>query len=139
MFLSEKQSTNHWICVTNKENWEVIKNRHVWGVTDRNQNMLAKTKVGDLLVFYVISKQVGGIFRVETEPIRDSKKVFKGGSFPNRIKISQILVPKSPVEFSEKLRANLEFIKNKQRWSAHFRRAMLPISKKDFQLIEKEL
>lgn len=125
--------------MTTKENWEVIKKRHVWGVTDRHQNVLTKTKIGDLLVFYVISKQLGGIFRVETEPIRDSKHVFKGGSFPNRVKISPILVPKSPAEISEKLRANLEFIKNKQRGSAHFRRAMLSISEKDFHIIEKEL
>ena len=137
--MSGKQDTKYWICVTTKENWDVIKNRQVWGVTDRHQNVLAKTEVGDLLVFYVISKQVGGIFRVETEPTRDSKYVFKGGTFPNRIKISPVLVPKSPVEFSEKLRSNLEFIKNKQRWSAYFRRAMLLISEKDFQFIENEL
>ena len=123
----------------NEANWDVIQNQHVWGITDRHHNTLAKTKVGDLLVFYVISKQVGGIFRVETEPMRESKRVFKGGTFPNRIKIAPVPVPKSPVEYSAQLRAQLEFIKNKQRWSAHFRRAMLSISETDFQLIKNEL
>ena len=125
--------------MTTEENWEIIKKQHVWGVTDRHQNILAKTEVGDLLVYYVISKQLGGIFRVETEPTRDSKHVFKGGSFPNRINISPILVSKSPIEFSAQLRDQLDFIKNKQRWSAHFRRAMLAISEKDFHTIENEL
>ena len=132
-------SINHWICVTTKENWEVIKKQNVWGVTDRHQKVLAETKVGDLLVFYVISKQVGGIFEVKTKPTRDSKRMFKGGSFPYKIKIKPVLVPKSPVEFSAKFRAKLAFIKNKQRWSAYFRRAMLPISEKDFHRIVKEI
>jgi len=45
------------LCVTNEENWEVIKKRKVWGVPRRSREFVERVKPGDLLVFYVSPKK----------------------------------------------------------------------------------
>lgn len=32
----------HWLCITNRDNWEVVKKRNVWGVARRHKNTIAK-------------------------------------------------------------------------------------------------
>jgi len=51
---------NYWICVTNEENWKVVRERNVWGVPEYENRRMAEVKRGDILVFYVMPKKVGG-------------------------------------------------------------------------------
>jgi len=37
----------YWLCVTNQENWEVMRGKNVWGVEERHRNSILKVKPGD--------------------------------------------------------------------------------------------
>ena len=98
---------------------------------------------GDLLVFYVIPKRVGGVFRAVSEPYIDREPIFipvksRDEVFEYRVKVEPLLLPEEPIDFTPLVK-RLSFIKNKKRWSAPFRRAMLKISKEDYVIIEKEI
>jgi len=133
----------YWICVTNEENWRVIKARGIWGVSERRKRELMSVKPGDLLVFYVIPKRIGGVFRAVLEPYVDREPIFfpvksRDEVFEYRVRIEPALLPKEPIDFTP-LVEKLSFIKNKKRWSAPLRRAMFKISRKDYEIIEEEI
>jgi predicted RNA-binding protein len=95
-----------------------------------------------MLVFYVIPKKISGLFEVISEPFESHDEIFGWGEFgrkelfPYRVKVKTILIPKEHVKM-EPLIEKLEFIKNKYLWSIHLKRAMQPISKMDYELINK--
>ena len=129
-----------WICVTSYENWLVVLNKYIWGVSIRWEKHIQRVKPGDLLVFYIIPKSIGGIFEAMSEPYYDESPIFypvktREEKFPYRIKLKPILVPKELLDFTP-LVEKLTFIKNKQRWSAPFRRAMFQINEEDYKIIE---
>jgi predicted RNA-binding protein len=75
-----------WLRVTTEKNWNVIRDRLVWGVADRFKGAIQKVKPGDKLIFYVmqttkdkeiVPSRIVGIFEVVSEPYRDSTKIFK--------------------------------------------------------------
>ena len=68
---------NYWLCVTNEENWKVVRCERIWGVSDRNKSLMQRVKRGDLLVFYVKKKKIGGVFEVLSDPFKDEHKVFR--------------------------------------------------------------
>ena len=133
-----------WICVTNRANFEVVKGKGIWGVTDRYSNKIAEVKSGDTLIFYLMQERsesgdilptaIGGAFVAKSKVFKDSKKIFKGEVYPNRIRVEPLIVPNTPVLFKP-LVQKLSFIKNKQYWSGYFRRAMLKIPERDCKLI----
>ena len=43
----------YWLCITNEENWKVIKAKNVWGVPERHERTIAKVKPGDKLLIYL--------------------------------------------------------------------------------------
>ncbi|HDN02200.1 MAG TPA: EVE domain-containing protein, partial [Candidatus Bathyarchaeota archaeon] len=55
---------NYWLCVTDRANWQVIRDKLVWGVSDRYKSVIEQVRVGDVLVFYVKPKRICGIFEV---------------------------------------------------------------------------
>ena len=132
----------YWLCITNRENWEIIKKQHVWGVSERHKNTIMKVKKGDKLVFYVKQEVQGkekypsmivGIYEVASEPYRDETEIFKGGTYPWRINIKPIKL--GQLEFKP-LVLKLKFIKNKEVWSGHLvGKAMREIPKEDYELI----
>ena len=133
----------YWICVITYENWAIVRSQHVWGVSKRWEKVINQIREGDLLAFYVIPKSLGGIFEVISKPYYDESELFypvkdRKERFPYRIKLKPILLPKEPIDFTQ-LVPKLSFIKNKQRWSAPFRRAMFEISEEDFKVIEEYL
>jgi len=133
----------YWICVTNEENWEIIKTKNVWGVTERRKNTLMNVKPGDLLIFYVAPKRIGGVFRVVSKPYIDREPIFfpvksRDEVFEYRVRIEPALLPKEPIDFTP-LVEKLSFIKNKKRWSAPLRRAMFKIGREDYEIIEEEI
>ena len=134
----------YWLCVTNQANWQVVKERSIWGVSDRYKRRMEELSQGDLLVFYVKPKSIAGIFKVVSKPFVDRKRIFSSEGFrpdevfPNRVRLEPILVPAEPAPF-EPLVPKLKFIKNKLRWTGHLRGAMRPIPEEDYELIKAQL
>lgn len=134
----------YWLCITNRENLEVVKKYNVWGVSERYKNTIMKVAKGDKLVFYVKQEVKGkekyppiiaGIYEVISEPYIDDTKIFKGDVYPWRIKIRPIKL--GEIEFKS-LIPKLKFIKNKDRWSGHLMgKAMREILQKNYLLIKK--
>jgi len=137
----QENLTNYWLCVTNEDNWNVVKRQRIWGVPEkRGRRQIESVKRGDYLVFYVTPKRIGGILRAASEPFVSNEKIFSWADFgreevfPHRVKLEPAVVAKEPVSF-DKLIGKLSFIKGLKRWSIMLRRAMFEISKKDFEVI----
>ena len=93
----------YWLCITTEKNWDVIREKNVWGVPERHRNVIAKVKPGDKLVIYIKQERVDnvvkeprivGIFEVVSDPFRESTRIFSskgvrnsGETFPWRVKI----------------------------------------------------
>ncbi|KUH34829.1 hypothetical protein APY94_00190 [Thermococcus celericrescens] len=141
----------YWLCITNRDNWEVVKKKNVWGVAKRHKNTIAKVKPRDKLVFYVkqerkdkevLEPKIVGIFEVVSEHYTDSSRIFKSPShlnetYPLRVKIKPIKL--GEVGFKP-LIPKLKFITNKKKWSGHLMgKAMREIPEEDYKLIESLL
>lgn len=131
---------NYWICSVNRQNFDKVMQHKVWGVAERFKGNLQRTEKGDYLLFYIIREQaIGGVFQVKKAFYRDSKAIFSGGSYPYRVGIAPIILPKKSLQFSPELRSRLQFITNKVKWAGHLRRAMRTIPEEDYELIVKNL
>lgn len=140
----------YWLCITNEENWHVVKQQNVWGVAERHRNTIAEVKIGDQLVLYCKQEKIddelkpsriAGVFSAESAVFTDKKKIFstpKGmgtETFPLRINLKPVTIFKEPVEFKPLIPA-LSFIKNKRKWAGHLMgKAMRPIPEEDFRLL----
>ncbi len=145
---------SYWICITTRENWEIIKKEKIWGVPERHKNTIRKVKPGDKLIFYlrqervdkeVLPSAIAGIMEASSEVFLDRKRIFKGSPrdskeiFPYRVKLKEVKIPERPVEFKP-LIPKLKFIKNKSKWAGHLMgKAMREIPEEDYKLIEKAL
>ena len=131
---------NHWFCVTNEENWKVVRKRNVWGVPERNKRQIDGVKVGDFLIFYVMPQRVMGIFKAVVEPFESREQIFSWGEFgkwelfPHRVKLEPVIIREEPLQF-KKLIPHLKFIYNKKNWTGHLRRAMRTIPKEDYDVV----
>ena len=134
----------YWLCVTNDENWGIIKQKKVWGVPRRSRGFIERVKTGDLLVFYVSPKKIAGIFKAISEPFQDDEKIFsyegfgREEIFPYRVRLEPVLIAQEPLQF-DSLIPKLRFIVNKKRWTGYLRRAMIDIPKEDYDLIFRVL
>ena len=141
----------YWLCITNRDNWNVIKKRKIWGVPKRHKNTIAKVKPGDKLLIYVkqerkdkqiLEPKIVGIYEVVNEPYEDSKRIFKSPphlneTYPLRVKIKPVKL--GEVDFKQ-LIPRLKFITNKKKWSGHLMgKAMREIPEEDYKLIKKLL
>ena len=141
----------YWLCITNDENWDAIRKKNIWGVSQRHRNTIAKVKPGDKCLIYVKSTKkdneilpprIVAIYEVVSEVFEDRSKIFKSSSgksevYPYRIKLKPVKIFEKPVEFKS-LILELKFIKNKKRWTGHIQgKAMREIPEEDFRLIVK--
>jgi predicted RNA-binding protein len=134
----------YWLCVTNQENWEVIREKNIWGVEERHRNTISKVKLGDKLLVYVMTTKkdneslpprIVAAYEAVSEMFTDSSRIFKGKVYPLRISLRPIAVFSKPLDFRE-LVPKLSFIKNKRFWVGHIRgKAMREISKGDFETV----
>ena len=137
----------YWLCVTTEANWNVVREKNVWGVGERFKKAIQRVKPGDKLIFYVmqtrknkdvIPSRITGIFEAASEPYKESTKIFKPygteNTFPYRVKLKPIKIFEKPINF-KKLVPKLSFIKNKQKWTGSLRRAMIEIPEKDYKTI----
>jgi predicted RNA-binding protein len=49
---------NYWLCITNEENWNVVKAKNIWGVPERHRNTILKVKKGDKLLMYLKQEKI---------------------------------------------------------------------------------
>lgn len=130
----------NWLCVITRENFDKLLDHKTWGVKEHYKSKWEESKVGDKIIFYIMREvSLAGIFEVSKAPFKEGKRIFVGNTYPFRMGVKDVFIPKKPIEFSPKLRNKLEFIKNKKNWVGHIRRAMNRIPEKDFQLLEKEM
>jgi len=95
----------YWLCITTEENWNVIKEKNVWGVPERHKNTIAKVKVGDKLLIYlkqkrdkdkIIEPRIVAVYEAASEVFKDRRKIFKSPPsmsnevFPLRIKLKPV-------------------------------------------------
>ena len=140
---------NYWLCITNNQNWEIIKEKKIWGVSKRHEKAIRKSKIGDKLIFYVkqenqkgkiIEPRIVGVFEVASDVYEESTKIFKAPpktneTYPLRIKVKPLIL--GEIKFKPLL-PQLTFIKNKKRWSGHLMgKAMRPIPREDYELIRR--
>ena len=134
----------YWLCVTNQENWEVIREKNIWGVEERHRNAISKVKPGDRLLIYVMGTKkddeslpprIVAVYEAVSEVFIDSSRLFKGKLYPLRIRLRPIAVFSKPLDFRG-LVPKLGFIKNKRMWVGHIRgKAMREIPKGDFETV----
>jgi len=92
----------YWLCITNEDNWKVVKEKNVWGVPERHVNTISRVKTRDRCLIYVKQKRtekeiiepmIVAEYEVTSEPFKDSKRIFKtpernrNEAFPIRIKL----------------------------------------------------
>jgi predicted RNA-binding protein len=134
----------YWLCVTNQENWEVIKEKNIWGVEERHRNTISKVRPGDKLLIYVMGTKkdneslpprIVAVYEAVSEMFTDYSRRFKGKLYPLRIRLRPIAIFSKPLDFRE-LVPKLSFIKNKRVWAGHIRgKAMREIPKGDFETV----
>jgi len=140
----------YWLCITTEENWNVIKQKNVWGVQEKHRNTIAKVKPGDKCLIYVMSTKkddelipprIMAAYEVTSEVFVDRSRIFKPSArnkietFPLRIKLKSIKIFENPVDFKS-LIPELRFIKNKKNWTGHIQgKAMREIPEEDYELI----
>jgi len=139
----------HWFASSNRDNWEIIRKKNIWGIPKRNKAIIQRAQVGDTIVIYVAQKKEGdtvlpsavvGAYEIVSEGYEDHKPIFitpesMGNEvFPYRVKLRPIKIFTEPVEFKP-LIPGLKFIKNKTMWTGHIRVAMRTIPEEDYASI----
>ncbi len=136
----------YWLCILTRDNWKKVQQHKIWGVSERHRNTIAQVNPGDYLLFYVIGEQHGnkrlesavvGRAEAASNMYKDTKRIFESKKrevYPLRITLTNVAsfpeVPFKPLIF------DLEFIKNKKRWSGHLQgKAMRVIPERDFKTI----
>jgi len=136
--------TGYWLCVTNEENWEIIKREKTWGVSEKNLKLLSRTDVGDLLIFYVKPKKLAGIFKIASSPFKSEEKLFAsdepcGETYPHRVKIEPEVIPSQPKDFEAVVASSLRFGGGSGLWRNMIRRAMQRLSSYHYEDFRKAL
>jgi len=129
----------YWLCTVSEENWRVIKQRLIWGVSEKFRKRIENISAGDIIVFYVAPASIGGVFEVTSQVFKDDTRIFASNEvYPYRVKLKPLLVPAKRVNFKP-LITKLSFIRNKNRWAAYIRLPLREISKEDYEIIIKHV
>jgi len=140
----------YWLIVTTIDNLEVTKKKHEVGISERNRNAFAKVKKGDKCVIYrrwgkkeekILEPALTGVFEIMSTG-HDATRIFQAPparrdeTYPLRLTIRpkgafrDTFIPFRP------LIDKLSFIANKKKWGSYLRgRALIPLSKKDYDII----
>jgi predicted RNA-binding protein len=126
----------YWIFVTNEKNWITIKEREIYGFNEKSKKDLDKLNIGDLIIFYIIGKHIGGAFEI-TSLKEETNIKFKGQDYPYKIKLKKIIVPKESIDFTDKMVSQISIFKNAMRWGTILMgRATKEITKQDYEYFE---
>ena len=124
----------YWLCILTPENYEIVKEKLVWGVTERHKNKILQVEPGDKLVMYVIrEKKIKGIYEAASKPYEDRTEIFHGGVYPHRVKLKLVKHSEEGVDI-KKLVPELELFKRKDKfWAGVLRgKAMIELTKEDY-------
>lgn len=145
--------TQYWLCILNRENWKVIQEQKIWGVSERHENTIRKIEIGDHLLFYLISEiikekklpsSLAGKAEVKSPVFRDNSRIFnsperKHEIYPLRINLTNLHVSIKEIPFKPFI-PELKFITNKKKWSGHLQgRAMRTIPEDDYNLLASRM
>ena len=145
--------TQFWLCILNRENWLVVQEKKIWGVSERHRNTIKKVKIGDHLLFYLIGEitkekrlpsAIAGKAEVKSPVFKDNTRIFhspegKREHYPLRINLTNFQVSPEEIPFKP-LIPELEFITNKKRWSGHLQgKAMRTIPEHDYILLVNKI
>jgi predicted RNA-binding protein len=145
--------TQYWLCILNRENWEVVQEQKIWGVSVRHENTIRKVEIGDRLLFYLIGEMIkekrlpsslAGKAEVKCPVFKDNSRIFnspegKRETYPLRINLTNLQVSSKEISFKPFI-PELKFITNKKRWSGHLQgRAMRTIPESDYALLTRNL
>lgn len=136
---------NYWICITNKENWNVIANEHIWGVKYSQKRNIERIEIGDKIIFYVKGGILKGIFESNSMMYESKEKLFNPHPLYNQneiysLRIKLNLITPSILESNiMKILENISFIIKKKNWAVYFFRTLIKISKEDYLNIKKSM
>jgi len=140
-----------WLCILNRDNFEIVKKKLVWGVALRHSGQLAKAKPGDKCAFYLIgedsgnefkSPSIGGILEIISDMYEDTSNIFPskiraGENYPYRVRLKPINIFKDELLFKP-LIPILVFITNKKHYGGYLMgKAMRSIPDRDMKLISE--
>ena len=129
----------YWLFVTNEENWKIIKEKEIYGFNEKSKKDLDRLNVGDLIICYIIGKHIGGAFKI-TSLKEDTNIKFKIQDYPFKIKIKKIIIPKEPIDFTERMVEEISIFKNLNRWGTILMgRATKEITKQDYEYFKENL
>jgi len=144
----------YWLIVTTRENWNVIKEKHVVGISERYKKWFLNVQKGDKCLFYirreyikrenkppeVAEPAVSGVFEVISTTY-DNQRIFtpppirQNEIFPLRLNLNPVRAPTEPIPFKPLIN-QLSFIVNTQNWGNYLQgRTLIPLSERDFTTI----
>ncbi|MCP1663278.1 MULTISPECIES: EVE domain-containing protein [unclassified Methanocalculus] len=47
----------YWFASSNRDNWEIVRKKNIWGIPKRNTSIIERVKPGDKLVVYVAQQK----------------------------------------------------------------------------------
>lgn len=138
----------NWICILRRDNFDVVKEKSVWGVSDHNKKVLRKTTPGDTCVFYLVSEgrganlmnsAIGGVFEIISKPYEDNSYLFPVHNskevYPHRVQLKKIKVFDPEVPFKPCI-PFLSIITHKENYQIHFKgKTMIEICKEDLKVL----
>jgi len=145
--------TQYWLCILNRENWKVVQEQKLWGVSEHHRNTIRKVEIGDHLLFYLIGEMINekrlpsslaGKAEVKSPVFKDNTRIFnspegKRETYPLRINLTNLHVSSKEIPFKPFI-TELKFITNKKRWSGHLQgRAMRTIPESDYVLLANKI
>lgn len=143
----------NWICVINKENFKVVLEKRVWGVTERHKNLFQKIQPGDICAFYIIGEWqgadkrdscIGGLFTVISKPYFDTSDIFPSKRtdderYPYRIELKSMQDNELNIPFKP-LVQHLSFIIKKHNYGSYMvGRPLREITVEDLNIIKEAL
>lgn len=135
----DMENKKYWLFVTNSDNWKIVRDYSIYGFNEKSKKDLEKLSVGDLIVVYIIGKQIGGTFEIVSLKEETNIK-FKGQDYPFKIRLKKIIIPKYTVDFTEKMINNISIFKKAMRWGTILMgRATKEITKEDYDYFEEIL
>ena len=135
---------NYWLCVANLENWEIIQKEKVWGVSAKNRRLLDRTEINDILIFYVKTRKLAGIFKITSKPFESKKQVFVSKGFSNkenfsyRVRIEPLIVPRELKDFGI-LIPKLGWETKHGAWRGNVRKAMSRVAEPNYKIIRRSI
>lgn len=130
---------SQWLCILTPRNYEIVKEKLIWGVDNRHKKILQKVRKKDKLVMYLLGeKKIRGIYEVRSSLYEDESRIFPDGFYPYRVKLKKIKEGElNIIEILDKL----ELFRNvRKNWGLKLiGRAMIQLTKEDYEIIEKNI